>query len=68
MPGALCWVGVRSHRASSHEIKLQAFERGILLPTPSRGLSGSLGQNLETFQRPLSTVFHGMRSLPPSSQ
>ncbi len=27
----------RSHRASSHEIELQAFDSGILLPTPSRG-------------------------------
>ncbi|HEY9655225.1 MAG TPA: hypothetical protein V6C50_07015, partial [Crinalium sp.] len=44
-------------RASSHEIDLQALDRGILLATLSRGLSGSLGRNLETSQRPLSIRF-----------
>ena len=57
MPGALCWVGVRSHRASSPEIKLQAFDHKMLHATPSRGSRGSLGQNLETFQHPLTAVF-----------
>jgi hypothetical protein len=50
------------YRASSHEIELQAFDHNILLPTPYRGLSGSLEQNLETFQRPLCVRILGMRS------
>jgi len=49
-------------RVSSLEIELQAFDRAILLTTPFRGLSGSLGKNLKTFLRLLSTVFLGMRS------
>ena len=54
---------------SSLEIELQAFDRGILLPTPSRGLSGSLGRNQGTFQRPFSIRFLGCdrTALAPST-
>jgi hypothetical protein len=43
--------------ASSHEDDLEALDHNILLTTLSRGLSGSLGRNLETCQRPLTAVF-----------
>ncbi len=56
-------TGDRS-RASSHEIELQAFDHNILLPTPSRGLSGSLEQNLKTLRASPLYEVSGMRSLP----
>jgi hypothetical protein len=51
------WASPKGDRLQSHENDLQAFDRGILLPTPSRVSRRMLGQNPETSQRPLSKVY-----------
>ena len=43
--------------ASSHEDDLEALDHNILLTTLSRGLSGSLGRNLETSRAFLTVGF-----------
>ena len=47
----------RDPTASSLEIDLQALDHNILLTTLSRGLSGSLGRNLETSRAFLTVGF-----------
>ncbi len=54
-------TGDRS-RASSQQNRAVAVCPCILLATLSRGSCRLLSANLETFQRPLSKVFLGMRS------
>ncbi len=50
-------------RASSLENALQAFDRGILLPTPSRGLSGSRLSELGNISTSPLYEVSGVRSL-----